>query len=282
MKIRTLVWQEITHRRGNFLLGLLAVAAAAALSVGLVTLLESCRLRNHEQLTAQRVAMQAQVKRFQAEQSARIDAFRQENADRVWALDNEIRKITKNMGFNLLIVPADQNLADFYAADFAEKTMPEEYVTRLSQSRDLVTIAHLRPALVRKIDWPEQKRQLLLMGVSGVVPLASQGEKKPLSDPVPSGTAEIGGALARELSLKPNSEVTIRGQKFRVGKVHPPQGNKDDITVWIDLATAQKMLGLPGRINLMQALECNCTRSIGSVTCSRKSPGSWAAARKFR
>ena len=36
------------------------------------------------------------------------------------ALDDEIRKITKAMGFNINILPSQQNLADFHANDFAE------------------------------------------------------------------------------------------------------------------------------------------------------------------
>jgi predicted lysophospholipase L1 biosynthesis ABC-type transport system permease subunit len=36
------------------------------------------------------------------------------------------------------------------------------------------------------------------------------------------------------------------------------QGNKDDITVWVDLPQVQKWLELPERITMIQALECNC------------------------
>ena len=46
--------------------------------------------------------------------------------------------------------------------------------------------------------------------------------------------------------------------RCEVQKIYPPRGTKDDITVWIDLLLAQDILGLPGRINLIQALECNC------------------------
>jgi ABC-type lipoprotein release transport system permease subunit len=64
--------------------------------------------------------------------------------------------------------------------------------------------------------------------------------------------------LAEEMALKPNDEVLFRGQTFRVEKIHPQRGSKDDITVWIDLEAAQGILGLAGRINMIQALECNC------------------------
>ncbi len=225
MNIAFLVWSEIRHRKLNTTLSLLAIVVAVAGCVGVMTLMR---------------------------------AYRQETVQRVASLDDEVRKIMKNMGFNILILPQGQNRGDFFANDFAEKTMPMEFVDRLANSPDIVTINHLRPALVRKMIWPERKRQIILMGVSGVVPFAHRNPKKPLAQPVPKGTMHVGAVLAEELGLAENDQVLLRGQSFRIGKVYPMRGSKDDITVWIDLAAAQQMLGLEGRINLIQALECNC------------------------
>jgi ABC-type lipoprotein release transport system permease subunit len=176
----------------------------------------------------------------------------------VAALDDEIRKITKNLGFNIMILPKDQNLAEFHADDFAAETMPEDHVDRLAGSRDVLTINHLRPALVRKLEWPEQKRQIILMGVRGVVPFKHLNEKKPLAQPVPPGKIDVGHVLAEQLALAPGGSVTLSGETFEVNRIYPARGNKDDITVWIDLTKAQQMLDLNGRINMIQALECNC------------------------
>jgi ABC-type lipoprotein release transport system permease subunit len=96
------------------------------------------------------------------------------------------------------------------------------------------------------------------MGVADVVPQAHLDPQKPLGDSVPVGSIFIGNSLATELSLKVKDEVTLRGQKFRVDKVYPAQGNKDDITAWINLKTIQEMLDMTGRINMIQGLECNC------------------------
>jgi len=225
MNLSHLVLREIAHRRLNLLLVLLTIAVAVASAVGLVTL-----LRGYQVYTTGRVA----------------------------ALDNEIRKITKEMGFNVLILPQDLNLAEFFADDFAEQTMPETHVDLLAQSRDVMTIQHLRPALVRKLAWPEQNRQIIMMGVRGVVPFAHRKAKKPLADPVPPGKIDIGQLLSLELDLGLGDSLTLLGESFEVHKIYPPRGNQDDITVWIDLAHAQQMLGLEGQINMIQALECNC------------------------
>jgi putative ABC transport system permease protein len=225
MNIRTLVWAEIFHRKVNFALALAAVAVAVACSVGVVTL-----IRSHEISTTHRVAQ----------------------------LDDEIRKITKNMGFNIRILPAGLNIAEFYALDFGDKTMPIDYVQRLAESHYVKSLAHLRPALIRKMQWPEKDRDVLVMGVSGVVPFLHRAAKKPLSQPVPKGTMIVGHVLAEELRIKVGDSVTFHGRSMRIGKVYPQRGTLDDITVWIDLTTAQEILALPDQINMIQALECNC------------------------
>lgn len=225
MRIVTLIWSEILHRKLSFLIPLLAITVAVATCVAVLSLMDA-----HAAATDAKVA----------------------------ALNDDIRKIMKNLGFNIIILPREQNLVDFHASDFAQKTMPMEFVERLANSPDIITINHLRPSLVQKIEWPEQNRQVLMMGISGVVPFRHRNNKKPLSEPVPKGTMNIGSVLAAELNLQPGDPVTFSGRELTVGKIHPPQGNKDDITVWIDLSTAQALVDMPDRINLIQALECNC------------------------
>jgi putative ABC transport system permease protein len=226
MSVWRLVSREIWHRKLSFLISLLAIGVAVAYAV--------CSL-------------------------ALIDAHQRQSAERVAAMDDEIRKITKAMGFNINVLPAEQNLADFHANDFADKTMPYEYVHRLAESPMVQSVRHLRPALIRKTAWPEFQRDIVLMGVSGVVPLShASNPKQPLEDPVPAGALNVGAVLAEQLRLQVGKDVEFHGRTMRVQKIYPARGNKDDITVWIDLTAAQEILGLPGRINLIQALECNC------------------------
>lgn len=226
MKIRQLLWRELLHRKGNSLLALALVTSTVTLIVGAMLILE---------------------------------AYRTQTEQHISQLDDEIRKITKNLGFNIYVLPRDQNLADFYANDFGEKTMSQSLVQRLADSQDIITIQHLRPALIRKIDWPEQNLQMILMGVSGVVPWTHrQNAKVPLAEAVPPGKINLGHVLADQAGLKVGDNLVLRGETFSVQEIHEPRGSKDDITAWIDLATAQRMLELPGRINMIQALECNC------------------------
>ena len=226
MSILRLVALEIWHRKLSFLIGLLAVTTAVAYAVCSLTL-----IRAHQTHSERRVAK----------------------------LDDEIRKITKAMGFNINVLPAEMNLSDFFASDFAGQTLPQEYVHRLADSEFVKSVRHLRPALLRKIEWPEQSRPVVLMGVAGVVPLThSKNPKKPLAAAVPDGTINIGFELARQLGFSKGDNVLFFGHALTVHQVYDARGSIDDITVYVDLALAQQILDLPNRITLIQALECNC------------------------
>ena len=234
MTLWGLVLREIGHRRVNFALSV----ASAAIAVG--SLLASLgMLRQHD--------LQTEII---------VSAKQAEMEKRLAELQDDFRKLTLQMGFNVLILPKDQNLGDLYADDFAVKTMPEEYAERLAKSR-VVTINHVVPSLQQKVKWPEKERTILLMGVRGVIYLQS-AKQKPLIEPVKSGSMVVGHELAQSLGLKPGEHTELMGRSFLVDRINPERGNKDDITVWIDLAEAQQMLGKPGRINGILALDCTC------------------------
>ncbi len=228
MSIWRLIQREILHRKLNFALALCAVIAAVAASVGAVTLLAAHRV----EVTQQTVA-----------------------------LNDEMRKITKRMGFNVMILPKDQDLGDLYSKGFASKTMPEGYADTLANSK-IVTVNHLLPSLEQKLSWPERDhRTIVLVGVKGQVPISHRDPRKPIMQAVKKGKIILGAELARTEKLKVGDKVGLLGKEFEVEKVNKPLGNKKDITVWIDLETAQKMLKMEGKINAIFALECACAMS---------------------
>ena len=101
-------------------------------------------------------------------------------------LEDDYRKIMLGLGFNVLILPKDQNLADFYAEDFASKLMPENYAERLVQAR-VVSINHVLPILQQKLKWPERERTIQLVGTRGEIALVAKGRKAALLDAVAPG-----------------------------------------------------------------------------------------------
>jgi len=236
MTIWRLVISEIRHRKINFALGVLSVMVASASFIGSVTL-----LRIHDFRTGQ-ILLQKEA----------------ELAKRMAVLTDDTRKAMLKLGFNVVILPKDQNLADWYADDYASKYMPEDYVHQLVDSR-IVTIRHLLPSLQQKVEWPERKRMIILMGTRGEVPELHKDPGKPLVEPVPPGTISLGYELHRSLDLKPGDKIELMGRPFVVHACYEERGNKDDITAWIYLAEAQELLDKKGLINAILALECLCT-----------------------
>jgi len=235
MNILRLVIQEISRRKINFLLGLLSITLASA-----VISHSMASLARHDLRTSEIIRLKEE-----------------ETAARMASLEDDYRIIMKKMGFNLLIIPENQNLADLYAEDFASSFMPESYVDTLAASGQ-VSIRHLLPTIQKKVEWPEYRRTVILTGTRGEVPLLHLDPKEPMQDPVAPGEIILGYELHRSLDLSTGDEVTFMGRNFTVSECYDERGSRDDITVWINLATAQEMVKKPGEINAILALKCMC------------------------
>ena len=79
-----------------------------------------------------------------------IGKVEKETAAELARLEDETRRLMRDMGFNLMIVPAQTNMSDFWAADFASATMPQEYIKRLAADRRLTLVTHLVATLQEK------------------------------------------------------------------------------------------------------------------------------------
>ena len=235
MTIWSLLVREILHRMPNFLLGVMSVMVASGSLIGAVTL-----LRIHDIETGQ----------ILEEKRAKLD-------ESMAALNDETRKAMLKLGFNVVILPKDQNLSDWYSDDYASKYMPEEFVEKLANS-GVVTVRHFLPSLQQKIEWPERKRKIILVGTRGEVPNLHKSPVKPLVQKVPPGKITLGYELHRSMGIKVGDTVELMGKSFEVNACYGERGNKDDITAWIWLAEAQELLDKEGKINAILALECHC------------------------
>ena len=235
MKIWALVIREITHRKLNFGLALLSVAVAVGCLIGTLTLMKADELRTDAILAAK----QAEVKEAGA------------------ALEDAMRKIMKGLGFNVVILPEDQDLNEMNLEGNLSKTMPEAYVDTLAKSQ-IVTVNHLLPTVMKKVNWPEHDIPIILYGTRGEVPILHADPKKPLLDAVPRGDMIVGNQVAQKLDLSEGDRTKFMGHDFTVVKTHTERGTIDDSTIWINLAEAQELLGMENLIHAIQALECQC------------------------
>jgi putative ABC transport system permease protein len=95
MTIWNMLIREILHRKLNFALAVLSVVVASGSLIGSVTL-----LRIYDNQT------NLLLERKQAELE-----------ERMAQLKDDTRKAMLKLGFNIVILPKDQNLSDWYAED---------------------------------------------------------------------------------------------------------------------------------------------------------------------
>jgi putative ABC transport system permease protein len=230
-----LILRELQYRRTNFCLGVVATLIATGCVVAAISLMD----------------------RYNQRSQLRADDEQAKLCQRMAALEDDYRKISLGLGFNVMILPKEQSLADFYADDFAAKLMPEAYARQLAEAR-LASINHILPILQQRISWPERQRTIQLIGTRGEMALMGKGGKATLQQPVSPGRVVVGYELHRSLDLAVGKTLMLRGQPLVVSGLQPQRGNQDDITLWINLAEAQKLLDKQGRINAIMAIECNC------------------------
>lgn len=174
------------------------------------------------------------------------------------------RKMTKKLGFNVLILPKEQNLSDFYAENFASHYMPQWYADTLAQSKSVV-VQHILPTLMQKTIWPERERTVLVYGVQKEntrIHFPKANKRMPILQAVHPDSIVLGYELWKGFSISPGDSLKFMNKQFIVSKCHEKRGNRDDITVWIDLGVAQKLFDKPDQINAILALECRCTADM--------------------
>ncbi len=235
MGVVRMVIKEMLHRRIIFISGLVSVILSIAVLIGVLFTL----------------AMLDQ-------QTAKILAEKEKaTAVRMEVLQDDYRKIMKLLGFNLLIIPQNQKLADFFEKDQVREYMPASYAERLANAK-LVTIQHILPSLQEKIFWPEKNRTIILIGTRGEIAADDARIREPMLVAVSSNNAIVGYELAQSLRLKPQDSITLLGHAFTVQSCNEERGSKDDISIWIDLKQAQQLLKKPEQINAILALKCHC------------------------
>ncbi len=224
--------QEIRRRPWQFLLSALAVAAGVATVVGSLAALRA--ERQH-------------AERLLGDQERELD---QRFADYQKGLAESMTKA----GFQVVILPRDQDMSDWYSQDFAAKSLPPDVLERLG-SAPLSTLEHLLPRLVGRFSWPERRWTVIVTGTAPSPLHPSALGTRWLESSVPTGEVDVGSELARAFSLAPGMDLPVGGQAYRVRQCRAATGTKDDISLHFALADAQRVLDRPGQINELLALE---------------------------
>jgi ABC-type lipoprotein release transport system permease subunit len=168
------------------------------------------------------------------------------------ASKRETIRLTRDMGFNLRIIPKATDMNKFWARGYSECTMPQDYVNRFWRFKDF-SYAHLTATLNKEIIWRE--KDIIL---TGIAPEIDPAGRATMSFIIKPGQVYVGYELAKELHLKQAEIIDIRGEKFTIVKILSESGSNDDIRIYGLLSEFQKILNMEGEINEIMALNCLC------------------------
>jgi len=171
------------------------------------------------------------------------------------AYRRETRRIMRDMGQNLRIIPKETSIDEFWSVGFSEHTMPEEYVHRFA-SLEGFSYTHLTATLQKKVLW--KGMNVILTGILPEVLPLDKRNQKPMTFSVEPDTVYLGFEPARSLGIKQGDKIDIFGKTFTVVKCLSLTGSSDDIRIYGHLHDVQSILNLEGRINEIKALECLC------------------------
>ncbi len=170
------------------------------------------------------------------------------------ALRTETIRLTRDMGFNLRIIPGNTNMNDFWVTGYSDTVMSENNLQQLMKFKD-ISYAHLTATLHHKTQW--RGREVILTGIAPEY--EPSGKKKaPMLFQVRPGTVFIGYQLGLEFDLHEGDTIRLYNRKFRIQRVLAETGSVDDIRIYLQLEELQKLLDMEGKINEIRAINCLC------------------------
>ncbi|MBI1920578.1 MAG: ABC transporter permease [Geobacter sp.] len=157
------------------------------------------------------------------------------------SLKNEIKREATALGANLVVIPKSACVYEQVSILTGEQlaaTITMEEVAKIRAINGLAAV----PCLTEKTAINNRP-----VPVMGVLPADMQrfkgweiGAGSYFGSPDEPG-AVIGAVTARQFGLQPGSTVTVRGERLPVKGVLKESGGKDDLTIFLPLAVAQKL-----------------------------------------
>lgn len=168
----------------------------------------------------------------------------------------ETTRVTRDTGFNLRIIPKETDMERFWIEGFSDLTMPEDALERFARyDRVFLTYNHLVGSLQQR--YVLGGREVILTGLSHTLTAPAQ-RKQPLGFQIPAGHAIVGFEVARRLGLSAGDSLTLGSERFVVDRCLAESGTDDDLRVFGLLSDVQRVLGKPGLINEIKAIDCLC------------------------
>jgi hypothetical protein len=194
------------------------------------------------------VAASGSLRSFEKKEDAVLREKELQTSNAAARFENEYRSITTNMGFTFRVLPPGQNETNFFSDGFCRRTMPQKGPTVQAVSKT-PGVEFVVPVLRQKVWWPEQRRWVVLCGTASASDSNGNRVRRSLNVPAFSGATIAGFEIGGDLHLARGGEIQMLGRKLRIDTLADQRGSIDDITLWLQLSDAQRILSSPGTIN---------------------------------
>ena len=210
--------------------------------------------------------------------------------------EREVGQQLQSLGANVLVLPKNSTLQDYYSADLTEQTLPESHVASILLA-NFPGVERLSPKLC--VSTKVGDRDVTLTGILPqtefqakavwqTVTLFSnkhEGCKKAACGPktydaapetlasqrtidqLKGNEAVIGADVADFSGLKPGKSLTLLGEKLQVLAVLPRTGTIDDSRVFAHLHTVQRLTNSGEVVNAIEVMGC-CEDAAGKLVPS--------------
>jgi putative ABC transport system permease protein len=207
--------------------------------------------------------------------------------------EQEVGQQLQSLGANVLVLPKDATLQDYYSADLTSQTLPESHVASILLA-NLAGVERLSPKLC--VATKVANRDVTL---TGILPQSEfqaksvwqsvwlfsakhEGCKKAACGPktydaapetlasnrtidqLKGNEAVIGADVAEFSHLKVGQSVTMLGEKLQVLAILPRTGTVDDSRVFAHLHTVQRLTKAGEVVNAIEVMGC-CEDAAGGL-----------------
>lgn len=181
------------------------------------------------------------------------------------AAESATRVIQRDIGLNIVILPAQTDLDAWWIDRIPQGTMPEDWIDRL-KAQDVAN--RLVPMLVARIQI--SSAEALLTGIAEERFKRDKQMRPVFGRMIEPGSIVLGALVAKSAGVEEGSKIDIKGSTFTVARVLEPTGSDEDVRAWVALEDAQRTLGLDGRLNEIRAIECHCSEGVADPFAALK------------
>ena len=210
------------------------------------------------------------------------------------ASEGEVSRQLSTLGANILVLPKEATLQDYYAADQNSGTLPEEHVAEVLLA-GLPGVEKVSPKLCVTTEIDKQP-----ITVTGILPqsefrtkaawqtvalfsptphagckkahsLTDDGDKSPEAlatartiEELRETEAVIGADIATRNGFEVGNKVKIMGESFEILAILPPTGTVDDSRIFAHLHTVQRLAAKGEVVSAIEIMGC-CEDAAGDL-----------------